>query len=83
MAHDIALLKHTLAVLCLHDGRPSMEDTLASDIELRAGRPLTTDQVRVALHWLRDQGMAVTRLNSFDQPVWTVTEKGRSATIGM
>jgi hypothetical protein len=83
MAHDITLLKHTLAVLSLHDGRPVMEDTLASDIELRAARPLILDQVRVALAWLRDQGLAVSRLNSFDQPVWSITEKGRSTTIGM
>jgi hypothetical protein len=83
MALDVSLIKHTLDVLSIYDGRPAPEDTLASDVELKAARPLTTMQISLALTWLSDQGYAESRQNALRQTVWTITERGRSASIGM
>ena len=83
MATDPTLIKHVLAVLDLNAGRPMLEKTVASDAELAASRPLTLDDVRAALHWLKDEGFALCRQNSFHQDVWIVSERGRSALLGM
>lgn len=83
MALDIGLLKNTLAVIHLLDGRPTPEEAIASDVELRLARPLTVEQVREALQWLRDQGWAVSRVDRMQRTLWIVTEPGKSATLGM
>jgi transcription initiation factor IIE alpha subunit len=81
MSLDARLIKHTLNVLKLHDSHPASEPTLASDVELESARACTVDEVRTALQWLRDQGLADSRTNLLKQTVWTVTEKGRSAEL--
>jgi hypothetical protein len=83
MPSDPTLLRHVLHVLRLYSGRPTPESTIASDVEIAAARPLTIDQVRDALIWLRDQNMVTSRTNTLRQEVWTITETGKSADIGL
>lgn len=84
MSHDISLLKHVLATLCRYDGRPTTERTIASDAQIAASDPgIPVDYVRDELLYLRDQGLAASRLNTLGQTVWVVTEKGKSAQIGL
>lgn len=78
---DTSLLKHTLALLKLYDGRPTAEEAIASDAELRSGRKLSLDQVQTCLGWLKDKGMASSRVNMLDKTVWTITEIGRSVEL--
>ena len=79
--NDVSLIRHTLAVMKLYDGRPTWENTIATDCELQSGRPLNLYQVQQALQFLRDQGMVASRQDSFQRVLWTITETGRSANL--
>ena len=76
MTVDISLVKHALATLSTMAGRSLPETTLASEIEIRAGRPLTVDQVRETLSFCREEGWVDRRRDDFKRDVWCITEAG-------
>lgn len=78
MATDISLLTHALSVLVNLDGVSLPTATLAAEIEIRAHRPLTTDQVLSGLQWLRDHGYAKNRQDEFGRVHWWISSKGRN-----
>jgi len=76
MPIDIALVKHALAELETLSGQSLPEEVLAAAVEIRAGRPLTTNQVRDTLAICRDNGWASRRKDDFQRDVWWITDAG-------
>lgn len=78
MATDIALIKHLLAVLASLQGSSLPEDTLAAEVEIRAGRPLTTQQVGDAMLMCLDRGWVNTRKDDFGRSLYWITDTGQN-----
>ena len=78
MPIDIALIKHLLDLLVELDGRPLSGEVIASELDIRTGRMLTTAQVQTALGQCRQSGWADKRLDDFKREVWWITETGKS-----
>jgi hypothetical protein len=83
MPIDLALIKHTLAVLANVSPSALPADTLAAEVEIRANRPLTTQQVADALSYCRDLGVLDRRRDDFGRDVWWITEAGKNKLRGM
>jgi len=83
MPTDKALIKYTLDVLANMHGNSLVTDTLAAEVELRAGRPLTTNQVRDVLTFCRDRGWIDTRRNDFREDTWWISDAGLNKSAGM
>lgn len=79
MPIDISLIRHTLAVLRALSGASLPEETLAAEIEIRAGRSLTTQAVKDALLFVRDKGWAESRKDLFGREAWWITPTGINA----
>lgn len=79
MPTDISLIKALMKTLVTVDGNPASRDVLATEAELRMGRPLTTQAVDDALVFCKQRGWAESRKDLFDRDVWVITEAGRSA----
>ena len=83
MPTDVLLDKTALRILCQYDGRPVTVEALAADIELFLSKPLTTAQVETALAFLKDQDLAASSKNTWKQPIWIATDKGKATNAGM
>lgn len=76
MPVDVALVKHTLALLATVNGSSLPEETIAAEVEIRASRPLTTQQVKDVLTNCRQMGWVEMRLDDFRRQVWCITDAG-------
>jgi hypothetical protein len=76
MPIDISLIKHTLDVLATLGGNSLPSDTVAAEVEIRAHRPLTTQQAQDTLTYCRDAGWADSRRDDFHRDVWCITDAG-------
>lgn len=83
MADDIALIRHTLSALADLQGHPVSEQALATEVEIRANRPLTLQQVQSVLTLCKDKGWADWRMDDFRQRLWAITEAGAAKARGM
>jgi hypothetical protein len=76
MPVDLSLVKHTLNVLANMGGSSLPHDTLGAEVELRAGRPLTTQAIDDVLTLCRDKGWAASRVDDFGRRLWHITDAG-------
>ena len=79
MPVDIILVKAVMQCLVALDGNPVPREQLASEVEIRMARPLTTQAVDDALAWCKTRGWAQSRKDDFQRDVWVATETGKSA----
>lgn len=83
MQPDISLIKHTLSIL-RRIGPAGLEETaLMTEIEIAAGRPLTTQSVQDTLIYCTDRGWTRTYRDSFDRTVHWITSAGQTTLSGM
>jgi hypothetical protein len=83
MKPDKALIKHLLSILHRIGPAGIEESALATELEVAAGRPLTTAQARDALVWSTDRGYVATRRDDFEQTVAWLTDSGKTILSGM
>ena len=83
MKPDKPLIKHLLAIL--HRIGPSglEEYALATELEVAAGRPLTTAQARDTLVWCTDRGYVGTRRDDFENTIAWLNDSGKTVLAGM
>jgi hypothetical protein len=76
MPVNIVLIKSILATL--HDlcGGSLPEITLAAEVEIRMGRPLTTHELSASLTLARDKGWVDRRKDDFSRTLWHITDAG-------
>ena len=79
MPVDLTILRHTIDVLKAFDGNPMPERTIAVDVELRTGLPLTTQDVTDALNVAHEKGWAAYTQDQFYRRLWYVTPAGKVA----
>ena len=78
MPANPVLSKHLLELLRDLDGNSLAEDTLMSELEIRYGRPLTTQEARRTIVHAVDHNWARSRRDDFDQTRYWLTDKGRN-----
>lgn len=83
MATDLVLIRHLLTALSDLQGHPVSEAALSVEIEIRANRPLTLQQVQSALTECRNNGWAEWRMDDFRQRLWSITDSGAAKARGM
>jgi len=83
MPSDPVLAKHLLATLSSLGGGSIPEDALLIEVEMRSGRPMTTQAGRDLLTFAKSQGWAATREDEWGRDIWWITDKGlnRNATL--
>lgn len=82
MKPDKPLIKHTLAILNrLTCGLE--EKSLMVEIEVAAGRPLTTAEAKDAIIFCTDRGWASSRVDDFSDTRYSITESGKTHLSGM
>lgn len=82
MKPDITLIKHALATLSrLPSGLA--EEPLMTELELAAGRPLTTSQARDTIIFATDRGWLNSRRDCFERTHYWITDAGRVQLSGM
>jgi hypothetical protein len=55
------------------------ETTLASEVEIRIRKPLVSEAFQREIFAARQEGLVEMELDAFDEPMYRLTEKGRSA----
>ena len=78
MPSDILLVKIALDTLASRSDSGGPQEAIAIEMELRAGRPLTTQAVEEVLAFCRDRGWADTRKDDFKRPIWWITDAGKN-----
>ena len=79
MPLDLALTKHTLTVLHRLGDHALSVDTLAAEVEIAHGRPLTTQQVEAVLAERKAAGHVASRIDRWQREVFYITDPGRNA----
>ncbi|NCC50915.1 MAG: hypothetical protein EOM20_06820 [Spartobacteria bacterium] len=76
MPVNIVLIKSILETL--HDlcGGSLPEVSLAAEVEIRMGRPLTTHEISTSLTLARDKGWVDRRKDDFSRDLWRITDTG-------
>lgn len=83
MQADIALIKHLLSIL-RRIGDAGMEElSLMIELEIAAGRPLTTATAKDTLLFAADKGWTSSRRDDFDRTVIWLTERGKTRLAGL
>ncbi len=83
MKPDKALIRHTLAIL-KRIGPAGLEETaLMTEIEIAAGRPLTTAETRDTLHHCIDRAWTASRRDEFEQTRHWITHAGLNTLAGI
>ena len=83
MQVDIALIKHLLSIL-RRIGDAGMEETsLMTELEVAAGRPLTTAAAKDTLLFAADKGWIGMRCDDFERTVIWLTERGKTRLAGL
>lgn len=83
MQADIALIKHLLSIL-RRIGDAGMEElSLMIELEIAAGRPLTTATAKDTLLFAADKGWTSSRCDDFDRTVIWLTERGKTRLAGL
>jgi hypothetical protein len=83
MAIDIALTKHALGLLDSLGDHALPLDTFASELEIKACKPLTIQQVESLLAFAKAEGWTGTRRDRFQRDLHFITENGRTALRSM
>lgn len=83
MTVDIAILKHTLDVLRRIGPRGLAEEPLMTQIEVAAGRPLTTAATRDHILYCVDRGWMHSRRDMFERTVYWLSDAGINTLAGM
>jgi hypothetical protein len=83
VADDPVLIRHILTALADLQGHPVSEQALAVEVEIRANRPLTLQNVQTALTACRDRGWAEWRMDDFRQRLWAITPAGAAKAGGL
>ena len=83
MKPDIALIRHTLAILRTLGGPGLEQHALMVELEVAACRPLTTRQAQEALIYCTERGWTNTRRDDFGRTIHWITESGITRLAGM
>ena len=83
MKPDIALTKHLLAILNRIGPAGVEEGALMVELEVAAGRPLTTQAAKDCILQAKDKGWTGSRRDDWDQTRWWITEAGKTMLSGM
>ena len=75
--------KSILKILNRLDRVALRETTLASEVEIAIDRPLTTAEFTDELLFLVERGMINRDRDSFDETLWSITQKGELALKGL
>ena len=75
--------KSILRILNRLDRVALRETTLASEVEIAIDRPLTTSEFTDELLFLAERGMINRDRDSFDETLWSITQKGELALKGL
>jgi hypothetical protein len=78
MPTDMLLVKIALDTLACRADTGGPQDAIATEMEFRAGRPLTTQAVEECLQFCRDRAWADTRRDDFKRSIWWLTEAGKN-----
>jgi hypothetical protein len=76
MPTDISLTKHALAVLHAMSGSSLPQQTLGSEMEIRASRLLTTSEIADTIAFCQDRGWLDSRKDDFGRTLWRITDAG-------
>lgn len=83
MKPDIPLIKHLLSILRRIGDAGMEESSLMIELEIAAGRPLTTATARDTLLFTFDKGWTNSRCDDFDRTVIWLTERGKTRLAGL
>lgn len=83
MRPDIALIKHCLSILRTIGPAGLPEEALMAEIEVAAGRPLTTAAARGTIIECVDRGFVASRRDDFGRIIYWLTEAGKNRLAGM
>lgn len=83
MNPDISLIRNTLWVLDRIGAAGLPEESLMIEIEIAAGRPLTTAQARDGIIFCKDNGWLASRRDDFRRTIYWITESGKNRLRGM
>ncbi len=83
MKADKALIRHALAILARIGPAGIEENALMIEIEIAAGRPLTTAEARDTLVFCADRGWIASRCDEFEQTRTWITHAGINTLAGM
>lgn len=83
MIKDIALMKNLLVVLRTIGAAGLPEHSLMVEVEVAAGRPLTTLQARGVILDGVDFGWVASRRDEFERTIYWITEAGKNKLAGM
>ena len=83
MKPDIALQKHLLGILNRIGGAGMEEQSLMTELEVAAGRPLTTAEAKDALIFAADRGWTASRKDEFERVLHWITARGKTQLAGM
>ena len=75
--------KSILTILNRLDHVALRETTLASEVEIAIDRPLTTAEFADELRFLEDRELVARDRDSFDETLWSITQKGELALRGL
>ena len=83
MKQDPALVKHLLSIL-RRIGAAGLEETaLMTELEIAAGRPLTTSAARDTILFAGDRGWTLSRRDDFDRTIIWITDSGTHTLAGL
>ena len=75
--------KSILTILNRLDHVALRETTLASEVEIAIDRPLTTAEFTDELLFLAQRDLIARDRDSFDETLWSITQKGELALRGL
>jgi hypothetical protein len=75
--------KSILTILNRLDRVALRETTLASEVEIAIDRPLTTQEFTDELLFLAQRDLIQRDRDSFDETLWSITQKGELALRGL
>ena len=75
--------KSILTILNRLDRVALRETTLASEVEIAIDRPLTTAEFTDELLFLAERDLIQRDRDSFDETLWSITQKGELALRGL
>lgn len=83
MKPDKALVKHALSILRRLGPAGLEEHALLTELEIAAGRPLTTQEASDAILFCADKAWTASRRDDFDRTIVWITESGTNTLAGM
>ena len=78
MPSDPVLFRIALDALDCRGAAGGPQDAIATEIEMRLGRPLTSQAIEDQLRFLLSQGYAATRRDEFQRAIWWITDAGKN-----